>query len=89
MPLFYVICPEGHEDKRVLEPEQVKGLKCRTCNKKVKRQPKPPTSMLKNRIDNGLVMKTLENYDDCAQMNHERSHLDLSRPDYLVQNEDK
>jgi hypothetical protein len=82
VPLFYVICPEAHADKRILEPEQLKGLKCRTCGKKVRRTPKPPTSMLKERIDTGLMPKALENYVDGQQLTKERSMLDLSRPDW-------
>lgn len=88
MPLFYVTCPDGHADKRILEPEQLKGLKCRTCGKKVRRTPKPPTSMLKEHVDNGLMPKALENFVDGANLTRERSKLDLSRPDWQLKNED-
>ncbi len=82
MPLYNVICPGGHADRRILEPEQLKGLMCRVCGKKVRRTPKPPTAMLKERIDNGLMPKALENFTDGQELTKTRSRLDLSRPDW-------
>jgi putative FmdB family regulatory protein len=83
MPLYYFECKDCKApDKRILEPEQVRATKCRKCGGKVRRLPKPPTSVMKNRIDNGLMPKTLENFDDAQQLTYERSHLDLSRPDW-------
>ncbi len=88
MPLYYVQCKAcGAPDKRVVEPSQVAGLVCRTCGGKVKRTPKPPTSMLKERVDTGLMPKTLENYVDGHELTKARSVLDLSKPDWQKSDE--
>jgi hypothetical protein len=42
--------------------------------------------MLKERVDNGLMPKTLENFVDGQQLTKARSQLDLSRPDWQKEN---
>lgn len=88
MALFYVICSKCNEpDRRVLEPEQMKKATCRKCGGKVKRTPKPPTAMLKEVIDNGLMMKRHENFVDGQKLTKERSTMDFSRPDWQRKDE--
>lgn len=83
MPLYYFTCLECKApDKRILEPERVKNVVCRKCGGKVERNPRPPTGMLKEVVDNGLMPKRLENFIDGQSLTKARSVLDLSRPDW-------
>lgn len=86
MPLYYFRCPVCHAlQRRILEPEEARGpIGCKTegCSGKPKREPRPPSSMLKERVDNGLMPKTLENYVDGQELTKARSTLDLSKPDW-------
>jgi hypothetical protein len=89
LPLYYFICRQCKEPlRKVIEPEKVKGLRCPKCQGKLKRYPSPPAVHFKNHIDNGLMPKGLENFDDAQQITHERSKLDLSRPDWMPKQEE-
>lgn len=88
MPLFYFVCLACKApDRRILEPEQVPATVCRKCGGRLKRLPRPPTGMLKERVDTGLMPKTLENFVDGYQLTHDRAHQDDSRPDWQKANE--
>jgi putative FmdB family regulatory protein len=88
MPLYYFQCKDCKAaDRRILEPEQVKDVACRQCGGKVRRTPKPPTSILKEKVDNGHMPRTLENYVDGQQLTLERSQMDFTKPDWQKQNE--
>lgn len=88
MPLYYFRCLTcGSANRRILEPSQVKKTLCNKCNGKLLRTPKPPTAMLKEMVDTGLMPKRLENYVDGHSLTKKRSTLDLSKPDWQIQNE--
>lgn len=86
MALYYLKCNSCLElDARVLNNFNIKSIECRKCGLtgKMKRVPKPPVSFLKNRIDTGIIPKTLENFDDTNEMMYKRSREDHSRPDWV------
>lgn len=83
MPLYYFRCKAcGAPARRIIEPEKVKDVRCPKCGGEVERTPKPPTAMLKEVVDNGLMVKRLENFTDGQELTKARSKLDLSRPDW-------
>ena len=84
MPLYHFICSDCTSlDKRILEPEQLAKVICRKCGGRVHRTGvRPPTAMLKEVVDNGLMVKRLENYVDGQRLTKERSVMDFTRPDW-------
>lgn len=78
MPLFYVQCLGcGETAARVLpSSDAVKTCHCKLCNGKVKRVPRPPSTQMMERLDNGIMPKAIDRL-----ANAEEFYLDHAKND--------
>ena len=94
MALFYFKCDKcGAQSRRVFSPEKAEefaGSACifskdRPCGGKMKRDPRPPTTSVKERIDNGSMVRRVETYTDATEIYSKRSKEDPRlKPDRYV-----
>jgi hypothetical protein len=77
MPLFRFYCKKcGLRSARILEPEVVAHTLCKVCGEPLAREVTPPSSDLKEVVDNGIMHKRLEIYPDARKLLDERSKAD-------------
>lgn len=77
MPLFNMICSNGHERKILtseiyLDKISTKKKTC-YCGEPMKRKASGPTSSVKEILDNGLMVKRLERLSDSERLHRERN----------------
>ena len=76
MPLYYFTCRKCSADvRRILTPDQVSGAKC-TCGGNLKRTPRPPSTHVMERLDNGVMKRALERFADAEELHRERAAND-------------
>jgi hypothetical protein len=79
MPLFYLICPDCAKETKVLKTiEEIENLLCAACNGKLERNSRPPSSVVKEIIDNGLQAKRVEQYSNARELLEERQAKQLA-----------
>ena len=83
MPLYRYICPKcGEQKSRVCSAtESIKAPGCPKCGTPMKRNPKPPTTNVVERLDNGFMTKALERPADAQRLYAERSRKDPLKDD--------
>ncbi len=77
MPLYYFHCRDcAGNSRRILTPGEVKGAACRECGGKLKRNPKPPSTQVMERLDNGVMKRALERFADAEELHRDRAAND-------------
>lgn len=78
MPLFYVQCVSCRATAaRMLgSSSEVKSCRCKVCEGKVKRVPRPPSTVMTERLDNGIMSQAL-----VRPTNAEEMYLDHAKND--------
>lgn len=71
MALFHYHCPVCGADERHLERKPSDRL-CKACQKPLTRAPRPPSSRVVERLDNGLMVKALERLADAPELHRAR-----------------
>lgn len=81
MPMYNYHCPGCCQDfKLLLKPERAsKPQTCATCDTVMVRNPKPPTSMVKETLDNGIMSRRVERLADIEEIGKERSKIKEDR----------
>lgn len=83
MPLFYFTCEKcGVGKKFLLEPEDAK--KERSCSEQgclgaMLRDQRPPSTHVKETLDNGLMTRKVERFKDIEQLMHDRANKDYTK----------
>lgn len=75
MPIYHFTC-EGclKALRRILEPEQAKvALACPTCGSALVRVPQGPSTLVMERLDNGLMIRPVVRLADAERIFRERS----------------
>lgn len=75
MPMYNYHCPECEQNFRFIKtPEKaLLPVNCATCDTLLVRKPAPPTSMVKEVLDNGLMSRKVERLADIEEIVVERS----------------
>jgi hypothetical protein len=85
MPIYRYKCPVCLvDDSRLLTPAQSKNVKCRKtpgCCGVLERQVCPPTMTAKEIIDNGVMVRRVEQDIDGPRLVHEKASKDYTRAD--------
>lgn len=71
MPVFNLVCKAcGQTDRRLCQPALVFNmmLKCRRCGAPLFRDPNPPTTQVKETLDNGLMTRRVERYAEAERL---------------------
>ncbi len=79
MPIYYFICPEcSLTVVKLLTPHKAKTIEltCGSCTAILERNPQPPTSSVKEVIDNGLQARRVEQFANSPELLEEREQLD-------------
>lgn len=69
MPQFYYKCPKcGASKRRIFSLEESKEPQACECGEAMVRNPKPPSSSSKEKLDNGIMSKAVERYTDAEEL---------------------
>ena len=78
--LFFARFDDCRKDvTRLLAPDKLDGVVCRTCRNPLTRTPGAPTSTRTETLDNGHMMKSIERPVEAERLYRERARLDLSK----------
>jgi DNA-directed RNA polymerase subunit RPC12/RpoP len=74
MPLYHYICSKCFEsDRRLLSVEEGKKYQlCKRCSYQLIRVPQPPSTHVKEILDNGAMPKAVERFSEAERLNKER-----------------
>jgi hypothetical protein len=78
VPVYNLVCGACHKPERKLcTPEQLRdrSLKCSACGGDLVRNPDPPTTQVKEVLDNGLMTKRLERYANAERLSRDNSKV--------------
>lgn len=79
MPLFNLVCSScGVRTRRLCKAVDLadKALTCESCGSKdLVREPDPPTTQVKEVLDNGIMTKRLERYADAERLTHDNAKV--------------
>lgn len=81
MPMYNYQCPECEQNFRLLlKPERaLEPMPCATCGSVMIRKPQPPTSMVKEVLDNGLMSRKIERLANAEEIGRDRSKVKEDR----------
>jgi hypothetical protein len=81
MPIFFVTCPVCKQSDRRFLPalDRCKCRKTKNCIGTVERQITAPSMVHKERIDNGLMLRSIEHDIDVDKVRHEHARVDLRK----------
>jgi hypothetical protein len=84
MPKYHFRCDGicGREVVRLIASAKAKeldGRPCQSCAGIMRRAPRPPTAMVVERLDNGLMPRAVERPADAERLYHERARKDPSK----------
>lgn len=76
MPLFHLQCENCSKSIRKIlkSSKETDNMKCE-CGNTLKRVPKPPTSCVKEILDNGLMSKKVERYSNAEELHKARNKI--------------
>lgn len=72
MPIYYYKCELCNISINLLQDKKIYP-DCEKCHNRMKRDPKPPSSQIKEVIDNGAMVKRVEVLPDIQKIMKERS----------------
>jgi hypothetical protein len=76
MPLYYYRCCKCHRPCRKIQtPEEAAKLQSCECGYTLRREPKPPSTQVKETLDNGVMTKRLERLADAERLFAERAEV--------------
>lgn len=70
MPQFKFVCPKCGFKKSRLSKDH---FECEKCKAQMERNPTGPTNQVYERLDNGLMPRTVERLADAERLNKERA----------------
>lgn len=74
MPLYYFRCEAcGKEVRRLCSIDEAKNKHSCSCGNVLIRAPRPPSTSIKETLDNGLMGRRLERYSDAERLFRERA----------------
>lgn len=73
MPIFNLICRKCKATSRSMRDSIEKVNRSCACGGKLKRNPSPPSTQVKETLDNGLMPKSVERLVNAEQLNRERA----------------
>jgi hypothetical protein len=78
MPLYYFMCTTCQlRGRKILKAgEQKLVWPCPTCNNPLVRDPKPPSSQMKESLDNGVMTRRVERLQNAEELYRERAKND-------------
>lgn len=81
MPMYHYRCEPCRTDAMLLrKPEKAKDPAiCPGCQQPMTRDPKPPTSMVKETLDNGIMGRRVERLANIEEIGKERSKIKEDR----------
>lgn len=80
MPLYNYACECGATKQRVCSFSQSKDVvACPKCPLTMRRAPKPPTSTVSERLDNGWMARAVERPADAERLYADRANKDPSK----------
>lgn len=78
MPLFNLKCPNGHT-RSILTIQSnfdkipVEKKKCKECSEIMTRNASGPTAAVKEKLDNGVMIRAVERLADAEKLYHDRA----------------
>lgn len=78
MPLFNVKCPNGHKSSILTFESSFDKIpsvkkKCKECGEEMVRDGTGPTSSVKEKLDNGLLVRAVERLAETERLYQERN----------------
>jgi putative FmdB family regulatory protein len=81
MPMYNFRCPQCQSAVKILRrPEKAnQPVECPHCKVQMSRDPQPPTSMVKETLDNGIMGRRVERLANIEEIGKERSKIKEDR----------